>query len=75
MPKIFLRKRQVAARYGGVATRTIDRWAADGRLPPPIFRGRVPLWDLEELEAQDYAAATAARASGKSTTETAEASA
>jgi predicted DNA-binding transcriptional regulator AlpA len=67
MSKIFLRKRQVAARYGGVATRTIDRWAEDGRLPPPIFRGRVPLWDLDELEAQDRAAAAIARASGKTT--------
>jgi predicted DNA-binding transcriptional regulator AlpA len=65
MPKTFLRKRQVAARYGGVTTRTIDRWAEDGRLPPPIFRGRVPLWDLDELEAQDRAAATAARTSHK----------
>jgi predicted site-specific integrase-resolvase len=72
MPKTFLRKAQVAARYGGVATRTIDRWAEDGRLPPPIYRGIVPLWDLDELEAQDRAAATAARASGKTVTTAAE---
>jgi predicted site-specific integrase-resolvase len=72
--KTFLRKRQVAERYN-IVTRTVDRWASDGRLPPPMWRGRVPLWDLDELEAQDQAAATAARASGKSTTtETADAS-
>jgi predicted DNA-binding transcriptional regulator AlpA len=64
MSKTFLRKRAVAARYG-VNTRTVDRWAADGRLPPPIYRGIVPLWDLSELDAQDHAAAAVARASGK----------
>jgi predicted DNA-binding transcriptional regulator AlpA len=64
MSKIFLRKQQVAARYN-VNVRTIDRWAADGRLPPPIFRGIVPLWDQAELDAQDHAAAAIARASGK----------
>jgi hypothetical protein len=64
MSKTFLRKRQVAARYN-IVTRTVDRWAEDGRLPPPIWRGRVPLWDLDELEAGDHAAATTARASGK----------
>jgi hypothetical protein len=65
--KTFLRKRQVAARYN-VTTRTVERWSEDGRLPPPIYRGVVPLWDLDELEAGDHAAATAARASGKSLT-------
>jgi hypothetical protein len=64
MSKIFLRKQQVAARYN-VNTRTIDRWAEDGRLPPPIYRGIVPLWDQAELDAQDHAAAAVARASGK----------
>jgi predicted site-specific integrase-resolvase len=66
MSKIFLRKRQVAARYN-IVTRTVDRWSEDGRLPPPLFRGKVPLWSLEELEAQDHAAAAVARASGKTT--------
>jgi hypothetical protein len=73
--KTFLRKRQVADRYN-IVPRSVDRWASDGRLPKPMWRGRIPLWDLDELEAQDHAAATAARAAGKSTTaETAEASA
>jgi predicted site-specific integrase-resolvase len=62
--KTFLRKRQVAERYN-VTTRTVERWAEDGRLPPPIYRGIVPLWDLSELEAQDHDAAAAARAAGK----------
>jgi hypothetical protein len=66
MSKIFLRKRAVAVRYG-VNVRTIDRWAEDGRLPPPIYRGIVPLWDQAELDAQDHAAAAAARAAGKKT--------
>ena len=62
MSKTFLRKRQVAARYN-IVTRTVDRWSEDGRLPPPIFRGKIPLWDLEAIEAQDLAFATAARVS------------
>ena len=41
MSKTFLRKRAVADRYG-VNVRTIDRWAEDGRLPPPIYRGIAP---------------------------------
>jgi hypothetical protein len=67
MPKTFLRRRQVAARYN-ITTRTVDRWASDGRLPPPMLRGRVPLWDLDELEAQDHVAVTAARAASKPAT-------
>jgi hypothetical protein len=63
MPKTFLRKRQVAARYN-ITTRSVDRWSQDGRLPAPMFRGRVPLWDLDRLEADDLAAATAVRAAG-----------
>jgi hypothetical protein len=60
MPKTYLRKTQVAARYN-IVTRTVDRWSEDGRLPAPIYRGKVPLWDLDRLEAGDLAAATAAR--------------
>jgi predicted site-specific integrase-resolvase len=66
MSKSFLRKRQVAARYN-IVTRTVDRWSADGRLPVPIFRGKVPLWNETELDSQDRAAAAVARASGKLT--------
>jgi hypothetical protein len=64
MSKTFLRKRAVADRYG-VNKRTVDRWAEDGRLPPPIYRGIIPLWDQAELDAQDYAAAAAVRRASK----------
>jgi predicted DNA-binding transcriptional regulator AlpA len=64
MSKTFLRKQQVAARYN-VNKRTIDRWAEDGRLPPPIYRGILPLWNLSELDSQDHAAAAVARKAGK----------
>jgi predicted DNA-binding transcriptional regulator AlpA len=64
----FLRKRQVAARYG-VDERTIDRMAKDGRLPPYIYLpgSRLPLQDEDELNQRDDAAA-AARASAKPVT-------
>jgi predicted DNA-binding transcriptional regulator AlpA len=46
-----LRKRQVAERYQH-NIRTIERWTADPTLnfPKPIYIGRNPLWDLEEIE-------------------------
>jgi predicted DNA-binding transcriptional regulator AlpA len=47
-----LRKKQVADRYQHTI-RTIERWTADGLLPQPIYIGKAPLWDLEELEAWD----------------------
>jgi predicted DNA-binding transcriptional regulator AlpA len=52
MPKQFLRKSQVAARYG-VHERTIDRMADDGRIPKPIHRGKFPLWAEDKLEAYE----------------------
>ena len=56
MPKQFLRKAKVAVRYD-VNERTVDRMAhEDGRLPPPIYRGRIPLWDADELDKADRAA-------------------
>jgi hypothetical protein len=63
----FLRKAAVAERYG-IDKRSVDRWAADGRLPAPLYRGRVPLWDLDELDARDRQA-TIERASRKSVSE------
>jgi hypothetical protein len=46
-----LRKKQVAERYQHTI-RTIERWTADPALgfPQPIYIGKAPLWDLEELE-------------------------
>jgi hypothetical protein len=46
-----LRKAQVAARLGNVATRTIDRWVDDPKLnfPKPFYIGITPLWDEDQL--------------------------
>jgi predicted DNA-binding transcriptional regulator AlpA len=52
MSKQFLRKSQVARRYG-VHERTVDRMALDNRIPRPIHKGKFPIWDetlLEEYE-------------------------
>jgi predicted DNA-binding transcriptional regulator AlpA len=47
-----LRRGQVAARYGDVNPRTIDRWLLDPALnfPRPFYIGVTPMWDEEELE-------------------------
>jgi hypothetical protein len=47
-----LRRGQVAARYGDVNPRTIDRWTEDPKLgfPQPMYVGSTPLWDEAELE-------------------------
>jgi hypothetical protein len=52
MSKTYLRKRQVAQRYGGIAIRSVERAAEDGRIPKPEFPfgAHLPLWDLEKLE-------------------------
>ena len=55
-PKRFFRKRAVGVRYG-VNDRTVDRMSEDGRLPRPVYRGKFPLWDEDELDASDRAAA------------------
>jgi len=52
----FLRKQAVADRYS-VTPRSVERMVADGRLPPPVYRGsRLPLWDVRDLDAADRAA-------------------
>lgn len=56
----FLRKRAVADRYG-ITDRTVERMVDDGRLPAPIYRGRMPLWRKSELDKSDRAAALAPR--------------
>jgi predicted site-specific integrase-resolvase len=58
-----LRKRRVADRYG-VDPRTIDRWAADGKIPLPFYHqgSRIPFWDEDELDDNDRAATRAAPA-------------
>jgi predicted DNA-binding transcriptional regulator AlpA len=52
MSRTFLRKRRVAQRYDSVP-RTIDRWVKNGKLPTPIYHGKTPLWDQDELDAHD----------------------
>jgi hypothetical protein len=52
MHKRFLRKSQVADRYQ-VHPRTVDRMVNDGRIDPPIYRGKFPLFDEELLEARE----------------------
>jgi hypothetical protein len=58
--KRWLRKAQVAARYGGVCGRTIDRAVEAGRLPPPKypFGNRFPFWNIDDLDAHDRALAS-----------------
>jgi hypothetical protein len=51
-PTRYLRKSSVATRYD-TTERSIDRMKLDGRLPPPHYRGRIPLWDEAELDACD----------------------
>jgi hypothetical protein len=55
MAKTYLRKEQVAARYGNTTKRSIERAAKDGRLPPPVFplSNGVPYWDEAELDEHD----------------------
>jgi predicted DNA-binding transcriptional regulator AlpA len=59
-PKRFLRKKQVGERYH-IHERSVDRWSEDGRLPPPSYRGRIPIWDEDELDESDRRAAAAYR--------------
>ena len=54
--KKYLRKTAVAERYS-IDERTVDRMSIDGRLPPPIYITRFPLWDEDRLDARDRAAA------------------
>jgi hypothetical protein len=62
MSKTYLRKKQVALRYGNVNERTIPRMVADGRLPPPdLYSSRFPLWLESSLDAHDRKRAHAAK--------------
>ena len=56
----FLRRRAVADRYQ-INLRTLDRWVADGKLPRPSFRGRIPLWNVASLDEYDRRAADQSR--------------
>ena len=57
MQKIFLRRRQVAQRYGDITLRSVDRAVAEGRIPAPEypFGPHSALWDLQKLEENERA--------------------
>jgi predicted DNA-binding transcriptional regulator AlpA len=57
MSKRYLRRKDVAHRYGEISIRTVERMVADGRLPAPEYRGRTPFWDESALDESDRAAA------------------
>jgi predicted DNA-binding transcriptional regulator AlpA len=58
--KRYLRRVEVADRYG-VCTRTIINWEESGKLPKPIYIGsRTPVHDEEALEAREREAMSAA---------------
>jgi predicted DNA-binding transcriptional regulator AlpA len=55
-PKRFLRRAEVALRYG-VTRRCIIQWEDSSRLPKPIYIGaRTPVHDEEVLEKMERAA-------------------
>jgi hypothetical protein len=48
--KQFLRRKDLAARYG-VDLRTVERMLKDGRIPPCDYKNkRAPLWSPDSLE-------------------------
>jgi len=55
MSQKYLRKKQVALRYG-CSERQVDLMSRDGRLPAPIFLGSFPMWSEDELVARERAA-------------------
>jgi hypothetical protein len=57
--KQYLRRADVAEHYH-ITIRTVIRMEEDGRLPKPIYLGRVPLHDEDQLEKLERAAFTAA---------------
>jgi len=50
-PEVYLKTRQVQARYGGCSHMFIERRLAnDPTFPRPVFFGRHRFWKLSELE-------------------------
>jgi predicted DNA-binding transcriptional regulator AlpA len=55
-PEIFLKTRQVQARWGGVSHMFVERRLKnDATFPKPVFLGRLRFWKLSELEAWEAA--------------------
>jgi predicted DNA-binding transcriptional regulator AlpA len=46
----FLTTKHVRARYGGKSDKTIDRWIAQGVLPPPLIINGRRHWRRSDLE-------------------------
>jgi hypothetical protein len=50
----YLTKQMVAERYGWASKISVDRaWKQYGTLPPPIYRGKFPIWAEHVLDAHD----------------------
>jgi predicted DNA-binding transcriptional regulator AlpA len=64
-PRRYFRKKQVAERYG-VDPRTVDRWARERKIPPPVYMpgSILPLWQEEGLDEHDERVASMSRAPG-----------
>jgi predicted DNA-binding transcriptional regulator AlpA len=60
MTKKYLNVRAVCTRYGGVSSRTIDRWIEAGVLPEPIYIQKQRYWSEETLDERDESRATEA---------------
>jgi hypothetical protein len=61
--KKYLRKADVAVRYGNINKRSVDRHVERKVLPPPEYplENDIPMWDEEKLDEHDRAAALAVR--------------
>ena len=55
MPKKWLRKKDVCARYGDIVPRSVERAVKERRLPHPEYPlgNDVPFWDEEKLDEHD----------------------
>jgi predicted DNA-binding transcriptional regulator AlpA len=59
MSEVYLRTKQVRARYGSVSHMWVERrLQADPSFPRPIYFGRLRFWKLSELEKWEAAKAT-----------------
>ena len=52
MPKKYLRKIMMRARYGNISNSTLERMLAADRIPAPHYLGggRIPFWLESEVE-------------------------
>jgi hypothetical protein len=61
--KRYLKKKDLALRYGDTTIKTVDRMWKDGRIPEPdIWNAKSPLWDESNLEKHERLNLTAPRA-------------